>query len=192
VRLLFKAVFAVILGVALGLGFTFFALERELGFGALSLGPWTAWPKNGTTEIDPYARAITARNGETPLGSAEGLAFIARTDSDGAPLESRCDYNLTGPMPEARFWTLTLLSPAGFLVENKADRYGFTSADILRRADGAFEIGMAREARAGNWLPIGALDRFILALRLYDSPLASAAATIDPASLPKLSRQGCR
>jgi len=192
VHLLFKTLFAVILGLALGLGFTFFAVERGLGFGTLNLGPWTTWPKNGTTEIDPYARAITARSGEIPLGSAEGLAFIARTDSDGAPLESRCDYMFAGTMPEARFWTLTLLSPSGFLVENKAARYGFTSADILRRADGAFEIGMARAARAGNWLPIGTVDRFILALRIYDSPLASAAATIDPANLPKLSRQSCR
>jgi hypothetical protein len=79
------------LGLWLGLAATYYSVERghDLGFGtglvfgAVKAGPWSGWPKTGTREADPYARALFARNGETPLGVTEGLGFIARSDSDG-------------------------------------------------------------------------------------------------------------
>ena len=58
-------------GVALGLAATFFSVERSqnlgqgagLWFGAVKAGPWTGWPKTGTRDADPYARALFARTG---------------------------------------------------------------------------------------------------------------------------------
>ena len=97
-------------GVALGLAATFVSVERSqnlgqgagLWFGAVKAGPWTGWPKTGTRDADPYARAFFARTGETPLGITEGLSFIARQDSRGAWLEPRCDYLVSGAVPPAR------------------------------------------------------------------------------------------
>ena len=58
-----------------GLGLTWFALTRGTAFGAITIGAWTAWPKTGTADIDPYARATIARSGELPIGSGDGVAF---------------------------------------------------------------------------------------------------------------------
>ncbi len=83
---------AALIGVALGLAVTFVTLERGFGFGAVRAGPWTAWPRVGGSDIDPYARAVLSRTGEIPLANAQGIAFYARVDDSGAPLSGSCDY----------------------------------------------------------------------------------------------------
>ena len=54
----------------------------------------------------------------------------------------------------------------GELVANSVNRYGFTSQEIVRRADGSFEIVVAPRASPGNWLPTGGIERYVLVLRL--------------------------
>ncbi len=162
-------------GAFLGLSVTYLAIERGAGFNAVAAGPWVAYPKTGTDTVDPYARAMLAHSGEMPLGASEGLSFVARADSAGAAFDPACDYRFSGATPPARYWTLTLLSPEGFLVANKAQRNGFTSAEILRAADGGFAIAIARRARPGNWLPNGEAGKFILVLRLYDTEVGGVA-----------------
>ena len=49
----------------------------------------------------------------------------------GRPLDGRCIVTLTGTTPPARFWTITLYDLDGRLVPNAADRYGFTSQEIV-------------------------------------------------------------
>ncbi len=77
---------------------------------------------------------------------------------------------ISGTTPQARFWTLTLYDPQGRLIGNAIDRQGFTSQEIVRNADGSFDIVVAPRARAGNWLPTNGVDSYMLVLRLYDSP----------------------
>jgi len=116
VRLLFGAMFALAVAATIGLGATWMALTRGSAYGGVTIGAWTAWPKTGTAGIDPYARAMIARTGELPVGSGDGVAFYARTDSAGEPLDGRCDVLLSGITPQARFWTLTLYDRTGHLV----------------------------------------------------------------------------
>jgi hypothetical protein len=68
VRLLLGSVFALAVAALVGLGATWLALSRGTAFGPVTIGAWTAWPKSGTREVDPYARAAIARSGELPLG----------------------------------------------------------------------------------------------------------------------------
>lgn len=180
-----------LVGGLLGVLLTFIVLEHGTSFGAIEAGPWTGWPRSGTTDADPYTRAMLAYSGEMPLSASEGLRFVARGDSDGMAFSSACDYTLTGRMPRARFWTLTLLSPAGLPVASKAGRQGFTSSEVLRGSDGEFEIALSRHARPGNWLPIGETSKFILVLHLYDSELNGATTALDAASMPQLVRGRC-
>ena len=56
-RLLTSTLFALLVAAAVGLGLTYFALTRGAAFGALTIGSWTAWPKTGTADADPYAKA---------------------------------------------------------------------------------------------------------------------------------------
>ena len=84
VRLLLGFLFAFAVAAVFGLGLTQFALTRGTAFGAITIGAWTAWPKTGTAEIDPYARAAIARSGELPIGSGDGVAFFASADDSRA------------------------------------------------------------------------------------------------------------
>jgi len=191
VRLLLGSLFAFAIAAAIGLGLTWMALTHGTAYGGVTIGAWTAWPKNGTPGIDPYARAIVARSGELPIGSGDGVAFYARTDDSGAPLDGRCDVALAGITPQARFWTLTLYDPEGRLVANSVQRQGFTSQEVLRKSDGSFEITISPRARPGNWLPTGGVERYLLILRLYDTPVGVATRTGKDAPMPAVARRSC-
>jgi hypothetical protein len=191
VRLLLGALFAFTVAAAIGLGLTWLALTEGTAYGGVTIGSWTAWPKTGTPGIDPYARAIVARTGELPVGSGDGVAFYAFTDDRGSPLDGRCDVVLDGITPQARFWTLTLYDPEGRMVANSLRRQGFTSQEVLRRSDGSFEIAVGPRARPGNWLPTGGVERYLLVLRLYDTPIGAATRTGRDAPMPAVLRRAC-
>jgi len=195
-----KMLIAASLGLWLGLDATYYAVERgqDLGFGSglvfgsVKAGPWTGWPKTGTREADPYARALFARTGETPLGITEGLSFLARTDSAGAPLTPACDYAVSGAIPPARFWTLTAASPDGMVLQTPGDRFGFTSSELLRAGDGGFQIRISPMARPGNWLQVNGEQPFLLMLRLYDTALSANAFSVVAEAMPSIARERCR
>jgi hypothetical protein len=191
VRLLLGLLFALTIAATSGLGATWFAVTHAAAFGPIRVGAWKAWPKTGTPDIDPYARATMARNGDLPVASGDGIAFFARTDDTGRLLDGRCETVLAGITPAARFWTLTLYDPDGRLIANAANRYGFTSQEVTRKADGQFEIVVAPRARAGNWLPTGGADHIVLALRLYDTPVGAVTRLGREALMPSISEGAC-
>ena len=190
-RLLFGTLLALAVAAAIGLGATWLAITQGTAYGGVTIGAWTAWPKVGTAGIDPYARAMIARSGELPVGSGDGVAFSARTDDAGKPLDGRCDVALAGITPQARYWTITLYDPEGRLVPNSVQRQGFTSQEIIRRADGTFEITAGPRARPGNWLPTGGIERYVLVLRLYDTPIGVATRTGREAPMPTITQKAC-
>lgn len=189
---LFKAILMALAGIALGLGATWLALDQSVGLGAVHAGVWRVWPKAGTSEIDPYTRARQARTGEIPLGLAEGLSLTASRDEGGEVLTPRCDYVFSGHIPPARYWTLTQANPEGFLTGAKNIRHNLTSAEIVRRADGDFDIQISASARPGNWLPVSTKDDFMLVLRLYDTAVSATASAIEAGTLPHVARVGCQ
>lgn len=191
VRLFFGSCFTLILAAAIGLGATWLTLTRGVAFGALTIGTWTAWPKSGSLDIDPYARAIIARRGELPIGAGDGVAFFAHTDDAGEPFDGRCTFEISGMTPAARYWTLTLYDPQGRLVANTLNRHGFTSAEIVREAGGRFVITVGPRVRPGNWLPSGGIEQFVLVWRLYDTPIGVASLTTKEGPMPTVVRKGC-
>jgi hypothetical protein len=191
VNLLLGALLSFVVAAAVGLGGTWLSLTQGVAFGAVHFGAWTAWPKTGTTSIDPYARAEIARTGTLPIGLGDGIAFFARADDQGRPLDGRCDVELDGTTPPARFWTLTLYDADGHLVPNAVNRYGFTSHEIIRRSDGSFAIRIASRARAGNWLPTGGIGAYTLVMRFYDTPVGVATQAGREAPMPSILRRGC-
>jgi hypothetical protein len=190
-RLLFGSCFTLLIAAAIGLGATWLTLTRGVAFGSLAIGGWTAWPKSGSVDIDPYARAIIARSGELPTGMGDGVAFSAQTDDAGDKFDGRCTFTISGLTPAARYWTLTLYDPEGRLVANAIDRHGFTSEEIVRDADGRFAITVAALARPGNWLPTGGIEKFTLVWRLYDTPIGVATRTTKEGPMPTIVRKGC-
>ena len=185
-RLLTGLLLSFIVAAGIGLGSTWYALTQNISFGALELGAWKGYPRNGTIGIDPYARAVIARNGELPVGSGDGVAFTTATDDDGRPLDGRCDVVVRGTTPSARYFTLTLYTPSGQLVANSLDRRGFTSQELVRDASGDFEITVSPRARPGNWLPTGGIDSYILMMRFYDTSLGIATRAGREAPMPSI------
>ncbi|MFA6266595.1 MAG: DUF1214 domain-containing protein [Pseudolabrys sp.] len=190
-RLLTSTLFALIVAGAVGLGLTYFALTRGAAFGALTIGSWTAWPKTGTIDADPYARATIARTGQLPVALGDGVSFTAQTDDDGKLLDGRCDVVLSGVTPAARFWTLSLYNRDGELVANSIERNGFSSQEIVRRADGSFEILVSPRANPGNWLPTAAVERYSLVLRLYDTAVGVATKAGREVPMPAIETRSC-
>ncbi|RAI33111.1 DUF1214 domain-containing protein [Rhodoplanes serenus] len=185
-RLLIGALLSLVVAAAIGLGATWLTLTRGVAFGAVTLGAWTAYPRAGSADIDPYARAAVSRGGLLPLGLGDGVAFLARTDDAGRALDGRCNVRVAGTTPQARYFTLTLYRPDGALVANSLGRYGFTSQELVRQSDGSFEIVLAPRARPGNWLPTGGVERYILLLRLYDTPVGIATRAEREAPMPAI------
>jgi hypothetical protein len=191
VRLLLGSIFAFALATLVGLGGTYLALSRGTAFGALKIGAWVALPKTGTAGADPYARASIARSGQLPTGLGDGVAFTAQTDDNDKPLDGRCDVLLSGTTPTARFWTVTLYTPSGQLVANSVNRFGFTSQELTRNADGTFQIAITPRASAGNWLPTGGVERYLLMLRLYDTAVGVSTRAGKEVPMPTLKVEHC-
>ena len=190
-RLLLGSLFALVVAAVVGLGATYLALTRGAAFGPSTIGSWTAWPKTGTVDVDPYAQASIARVGRLPTALGDGVDFTAAADDNGRPLDGRCDVVLAGVTPAARFWTLTLYNLDGELVANSIKRYGFTSQEIVRHADGSFEIAVAPRANPGNWLPTGGVERYILLLRLYDTAVGVSTKAGREVPMPSVTVRSC-
>jgi hypothetical protein len=191
VRLLLGTLFGLAVATIVGLGATYLALTRGAAFGALTIGSWVTWPKTGTIDADPYARATIARTGQLPIAVGDGVSFTVQTDDNGKILDGRCDVVLTGITPAARFWTLTLYNADGKLAANSVNRYGFTSQEIARRADGSFEIVVAPRANPGNWLPTGGVERYGLVLRLYDTAVGVSTKAGREVPMPTVKVRSC-
>ncbi|WP_375464708.1 DUF1214 domain-containing protein [uncultured Methylobacterium sp.] len=186
------ALYALALGAVLGLASADWATRGGYPFGGVTVGAWTAWPRAGSTAADPYTRAVNARRGEVPLAVGEGLLLTASVDDAGRALDATCRYRIAGVTPPARAWTLTVAGRGAPGPERAGVREGFTATEILRADDGRFAILLSPEVEAGNWLPSPrAAGPIRLALRLYDTPVAASAGTLDRDAVPAVTRLGC-
>lgn len=190
-RFLTGSIFALAIATLVGLGATYLALTRGAAFGALRIGSWVAWPKTGTIDADPYARAAISRTGQLPIGVGDGVSFTAQADDDEKLLDGRCTVRVSGITPAARFWTVSLYNIEGHLVSNSLNRYGFTSQEIVRNSDGTFEVVVAPRASAGNWLPTGGVERYALVLRLYDTAVGVATKAGREVPMPTIKTGDC-
>jgi hypothetical protein len=183
--------YALALALLVGFGTAYWALQGEYPVGSVRVGPWLTWPKIGSREADPYARAVVARSGDLPLGIGEGLAFLASGDSAGRPLTGSCAYRVGSVTPQARYWTLTIYDADSRPARSELGRSGMTSAEVLRADDGGFAVALSRTVRPGNWLQLPESGPFTLVLRLYDTPVAAGSAALDARVLPAIERLEC-
>ncbi|RIK87171.1 MAG: DUF1214 domain-containing protein [Hyphomicrobiales bacterium] len=184
---------ALTLAIALvgGAGSVWLALDRDFGFGTVTIGNWTAFPDHGTPAADPYSRARFSREADLALGRAEGLVFTARRDSDGRPLLLECRYRIHGSLPPARFWTLYARDADHRVITVEGGRApALHSLALLRGPDNTVATTVSRHAAPGNWLAVAGSGPFSLVLTLYDTAITSSA-RIAEVELPGITREGC-
>jgi len=181
-----------VLGIGGGLGSAWYMVEAGSRLSTRSFGPWTTWLAAGRPDADPYTRAHTARNALLPITSTLELTLYAKTDGEGAQLQSACDYAVTVEGLEGAWWNLAAFDRRGGLIPNGADRYAFSSDSAMREPDGRAVIVVARDARPGNWLPVGA-GKITLVLTVQDAVRAAAAHTGGSIKgMPTIRKIGCR
>lgn len=181
------------IGIALvgGIYSAEFVTSKFEGFEQIKYGVWTAHPKLGTTNADAYSAARVARTGKIALGSAEGLSFIAGSDSDGSVLTGNCSYVVKGQTPAARYWTLQITDTyLRALPASNAAESSIHSGNVLRFQDGSFEINIASQPMPGNWLMANGNAPIFLILNLYDTGIATSTGATS-ILMPTIIRKGC-
>jgi hypothetical protein len=176
-----------------GVGSAWYMIESGSFLSTRTLGPWTTWTAAGRPDADPYTRARTSRNGILPVSSTLELSYLASTDSSGGRLHSACEYAIVMDDLDVAWWGIAAFDGRGGLIQNSAERYGFNSDTVMREPDGRAVITLARDARPGNWLPIGGGSRISVMLTVQDATWAASASDKGaPKALPPIQRIACR
>lgn len=181
---------SIALALGTGFGLSWYALTDGRLFGAGEIGPWLSWPDLGTNSPNPYSRAHLTREAALQLGRAEGLQFIATTDSAGNPLDLSCSYVLEGHVPVSTFWTLVAVNEDGVNLAAPDTDLALRSSEIVRDNGGAMRIHVGRSLAPGNWLELAGSGPFLLKMTLYDTTAFSGFSS-DNDTMPRISRGDC-
>ena len=189
-RIALKILAVLVVGVALGLGLTWFTVFRGTMAGEVANGPWKTSLYAGSSEGGPYLRAAVAVHGLLALGRNETIYYTATKDSDGWPLIGSCIYTIQMGDPPARWWSITAYGADDYLIPNPQGLYSASMNSVKRQPDGSFFVTVAKEKLGDNFIPVGD-GPFSLTLRLYNP---KSAVTADPAhvALPYINREACR
>ncbi|UYN99684.1 MAG: DUF1214 domain-containing protein [Devosia sp.] len=189
-RFVIRLLLAITVALAVGFGLSYYALTNGRLFGAVEIGPWTAWPDAGSPAPNPYTRGHITRDAAFQLGRAEGLQFTATADNAGDPLDLDCTYMLTGHVPVSSFWTLMAVGPNWVNLAGPDQDAALRSSAVLRENDGSFRIAVGTALRPGNWMELAGEGPFTLVLSLYDTTALSGFNSADM-TLPDIVREAC-
>jgi hypothetical protein len=181
---------AIIAGIVLGAASAWAALEIGRSNFGERYGEWTHSRAAGSTAAGPYTRAIIAKEGLLALSAREALYFNLAEDQDGRPLSEDCIYDLTGPDPAARWWSVTLYADDGFLVQNSDHAHSIDASHVRVGTNGVWRARIAPvQGDAAYWLSSREARRgFSLTLRVYN-PQRDFRASAE--TLPVLTRLSC-
>ena len=192
VRLLLGTLFALGVAALVGLGATWLALTQGQAFGGLT-----------RRRLDRVAaarhrrhRSLCARHGRPHRRAAGRLRRRRRVP--GAHRRRRAmrstaaaTSSLTGITPQARYWTITLYDPEGALVAQlgAAPRLHQPGDHAPRQRHVRDHRSARARGRATGCRP-AAIERYVLVLRLYDTPIGVATRGRE-VTMPSVARRAC-
>lgn len=185
---------ALFIGIVLilGLGSSWYMIERGSPLTTVTVGPWVSWISAGRPDADPYTHAYEARLGILPLNTDVSQTFLARADSEGRALHSSCTYVIEGHEIPDFWWSLTVFDSEGRLIPNILSRWTFTSDTMAINPNGGYVATLSRDAHAGNWLPTGGAGRLALAFTVFDLGTRAVAQEGEiERMVPTITRKGC-
>ena len=175
-----------------GLGTSWYMVEAGSRLTTARKGPWLVWTSAARPDADPYTRAHFVQAGTLPVSAEVERTYVARVDDGGERLHSSCEYALEGKLTKAGWWSLAVFDERGRLIPNPADRYAFTGQTVAVTSAGGFIVALAREARPGNWLPVGGAGRLAIVLNVVDQRTPDSASVPDDFALPTIRKVACR
>ncbi|WP_375248574.1 DUF1214 domain-containing protein [Sphingomonas sp.] len=176
------------LGLILGVGVATWQVRAGALGSGVAIGPWVSGTDLGTTDQSARTRAVVALRGLLALPAREARYYTATTDDAGRRLEGRCRYRVIGGTLPARWWSLTLYDPAGYLTG--PGPYSVGSAILPPAEQARWTVLVAPDRQPGHWLPTAGQEHFDLTLRTY---LPDNAGRTSPArdQLPSIRREAC-
>jgi hypothetical protein len=177
-------------GIALGAGGALWSVRAGALGSVSAIGPWTTGADFGTAQASARTRAVVALRGLLALPATEARYYQADIDDAGRPLEGRCRYRVAGGSLPAKWWSLTLYDPAGYLVANQANVFSVGSAGLPSPEQAHWQVVIAPDRQPGHWLPNGRIARFELTLRAY-LPDDGGKRNFTRAELPTITREAC-
>ena len=190
VKFLVKWLSALIVGLALGFGSLWYMVFKATPPAIVTNGVWHTNLNVGSAANDAYSRLQIAITSILALNRSETIYFEATKDAEGQTLTAACDYTLTGPPPDARWWSVTAYGPNDMLIHSTGDRYSASAASVETGADGSVTIALTPDGSGPNGIATGN-GTFVLLLRLYQ-PSEAVAAAPDAARLLTLTKGSCR
>ncbi|MDB5705232.1 MAG: hypothetical protein JWN66_2348 [Sphingomonas bacterium] len=179
-----------VVGILIGTGGAVWSVRAGALGSSDKIGPWTTGRDFGTAQASAYTRAVVALRGLLALPATEARYYNAAVDDAGRPLEGRCRYAINGGGLPARWWSLTLYDPAGYLVANQPGIYSVGSAGLPSSEQAHWTVVAAPDAQSGHWLPTGKAGRFELTLRSY-LPDDGGQGNLTVHQLPSITREAC-
>ena len=187
-----KYIAVILVSLVLGVGSALWVLFSPPDEITIENGPWRTMLVAGSKDSGMYTRGTVALIGLLALKKSEAVYYVAKTDQEGRPLRSACDYRVEGKSPlPARWWSITLYGAYTFFIPNKQKRYSYNDANVAYGDDGNFTIHISQKKHGGNWLPSGDEKRLHIALRLYN-PDARVYKNPAKIELPRIVRGKCR
>lgn len=151
--------------------------------------PWTPHQAAGSADTDSYNRARKAICCLLIPGRREAVYYHADKDSDGRPLRADCTYRVTGRIPQARWWSLTVYGEDRFLIETKHGRFSVNAGTPNATSGATLTVTVSPKQSEGAWLPTRGGGRIHLMLRAY-RPAPALVADPAGAALPAIRRVG--
>ncbi|RYE56519.1 MAG: DUF1214 domain-containing protein, partial [Hyphomicrobiales bacterium] len=168
-RFVLLLLISIAIALVTGFGLSYYALNDGRLFGAAEIGPWVSWPDLGSASPNPYSRGHLTREAALQLGRAEGLQFLATSDTAGEALDLSCTYVLSGHVPVSSFWTLVAVDPSGINLAASGTDLALRSSEVVRENSGSMTIHVGTKLSPGNWLELNGAGPFVLELTLYDT-----------------------
>jgi hypothetical protein len=185
-----RYIFCSVAGLVIGTGGAVVSVRAGALGANEAIGPWSTGKDFGTAKASPYTRAVVALYGLLALPASEARYYTAITDDAGQPLVGTCRYRVSGGALPAKWWSLTLYDPAGYLVENQPGIYSIGSVGLPAAEQAGWTVTVAPNEQGGHWLPSGGVKRFALTLRAY-LPADGGRGNFSRVQLPHIVREGC-
>lgn len=177
-KMILQALFVLAFSAFAGGYSAWLALQSEYFFNSIVAGQWKSTQVAQNDNTQPFERARLALHSQAQLGSGEGLRFIATKDDQGNVFRTNCSYQVAGPAPKAKVFTLFAADLDGQWLTSGIGLNDYHHSQSLGYSlDNHVNIRVSSEISVGDWLNVplnaDAKKPYQLVMKLYDTSIGA-------------------